>query len=56
MLIDEPFHFSRSARGGHPRCRRKAFNTTNNELNDIPMAAPQGGIQPAAANGTAIRL
>jgi hypothetical protein len=41
---------------GQPCCRRKAFITTNSELSDIPMAAPHGGIQPAAANGTATRL
>jgi hypothetical protein len=48
--------FSGSLTNNHFRCNRRAFITTNNELNDIPMAAPQGGIQPAAANGTAITL
>ncbi len=37
-------------------CRRSAFMTTISELSDMPIAAPQGGIHPAAANGTAIRL
>ena len=37
-------------------CKRRAFMTTISELKDIPIAAPQGGIKPAAANGTAIRL
>ena len=36
--------------------RRTEFNTTRIELKDMPMAAAQGGTQPSAARGIAIRL
>ena len=36
--------------------RRNAFNTTINELTDMPMAAINGEINPVAANGRATRL
>jgi hypothetical protein len=35
---------------------RSEFNTTTIELIDIPMAAAQGGTQPIAASGMAVRL
>jgi len=38
-------------------CRRRALATTRRALADImPRAAAQGGIRPAAASGTAVRL
>ena len=36
--------------------KRKAFNTTTNELADIPIAANHGAIKPSAANGKAVKL
>ena len=36
--------------------RRVALSTTTSELMDMPMAAPQGGIMPAAAKGNAVKL
>lgn len=35
------------------RVNRRLFSTTSRELADIPMAANQGGMAPAAASGTA---
>jgi len=37
-------------------CRRRALATTRRELADMPRAAAQGEIKPAAASGTAVRL
>ena len=42
--------------GGCARERRKAFPATASELNDMPIAAAQGGTAPEAASGSAMRL
>ena len=44
------------AQVGPPRIRRNEFKTTTIELKDMPMAAIQGGTQPSAARGMAVRL
>lgn len=35
---------------------RRLFSTTSKELADMPMAASQGGTNPIAASGTALKL
>jgi len=41
---------------GRAAARRAAFNTTATELTDIPSAATQGAMYPAAARGTIVTL
>ena len=51
-----PLHSPCRCRLGGSYRNRNAFNTTISELTDMPIAASQGEISPAAANGSANRL